>query len=102
MTTIMPTIREGLSRGLQQQAERLCAAWAALLTTRAAHNFVPRGVADVAVYRLDRRLSSCLPICGPMLGWPVFWLQTGAVARCCGKTITFRRIASTAELSSAE
>ena len=48
----MPTIRERIRRGFQQQAERLRAALAALLSTMAAHNFVRRGVADVAVYRL--------------------------------------------------
>jgi hypothetical protein len=37
----------------------------------------PEGCADVAVYRLDRRLSSCLPICGPPLGLPVFLASNG-------------------------
>jgi hypothetical protein len=67
----MPTIRERIRRGFQQQAERLGAALAALLGPMAVHNFVPRGVADIAVHRLDRRLSSCLAVCGPLLGWPV-------------------------------
>jgi hypothetical protein len=65
---------------------------AALLTPMVAHKFVPRGVADVGVYRLDRRLSSCLPICGHC------WAGTlsrskRAVAPSCAKTIWFSHIA---------
>jgi hypothetical protein len=77
MTTVIAHYQGRITRGFQQRAEHLWAALAALLTPMAAHNFVPRGVADVAVYRLDRRLSSCLPICGPLLGWPVFLAPNG-------------------------
>ncbi len=85
----MPTIRECTNRGFQQQAERLRAAMAALLTPIAAHNFVPRSVGDVAVYRLDRRsLLVCLSAghCG---AGDSFWLQTSGLSRGVPKRFPF-------------
>ena len=83
---LMPTIRERINREFQQQGERLRPALAALLTPMAAHNFVPRGVTDLAVYR---RIAASLLVC---LSAGHCWAGSKrALAASCAKTISFRR-----------
>jgi len=98
----MPTIRERIRGGFQQQAERLGAALAALLGPMAVHNFAPRGVADLAFHRLDQRLSSCLAVRGPLLGWPVSLAPKRVGGRDLFQNDYVCRASSVVELSSAE
>jgi hypothetical protein len=56
----MPTIRERIRCGFQQQAERLGAALATLLTPMASHNFVPRAL---HMLRSIGWIAASLPVC---------------------------------------
>jgi hypothetical protein len=64
----MPTIRERIRRGVPQEAERLGVGAGGVAHTDGGPELrLQGGVAYVAVHQLDRRLSSCLPVCGPLL-----------------------------------